>query len=173
MQRSEVLDRREQYYTERLSRHNRRRYECDTATLRVILNLLFTCDVVQNHLNQRFTKYGLSSAAFNILMILRKHGKEGLPLHEIGELLLVSRANITGVMDSLEANSLVRRQADPGDRRVRLGVITEAGDALLDSLLPGHYRSLQKEASGLTGAEKATMTRLLRKLRQSVQKAHS
>ena len=81
------------------------------------------------------------------------HGEKreaGYPMHVIGELLLASRANITGLVDSLEKKGLVRRQEDPDDRRSKLVRITPQGDRLLKKILPGHLRAVHRVAASDT-----------------------
>jgi MarR family 2-MHQ and catechol resistance regulon transcriptional repressor len=135
----------------------------------VLLNLVYTYDVTANHLARRLAEHGLSLSAFNLLMILNRSGNHGCPLYEIGELLLVSRANITGLMDCLERKGLVERVSDKRDRRVRVATITQKGGALLESLLPSHYSEVRLICSRLSSAEKSQLRALLTKLRRSVQ----
>ncbi len=92
-------------------------------------------------------------------------------MHELGEVLLVSRANVTGLVDSLERKHLVERAVKPGDRRVRFVRITKAGQHLLEQLLPVHYASVRELLKELKSGEKATLNALLTKLRRSVQRA--
>jgi len=113
-------------------------------------------------------RYGLSKSTFNLLMLLRHGSPEGMQLHDLGELLLVSRANITGLIDHLERNGWVERVVDPQDRRARLASITPKAQALLDEFIPVHNRTLQRLLGGLTKAEKQTLGRLLKKKRSSV-----
>jgi DNA-binding MarR family transcriptional regulator len=91
-------------------------------------------------------------------------------MHELGELLLVSRANTTGLVDLLERRGLVERFASPLDRRVRLVRLTRAGVALLESILPGHYGRVRELLRGVNNREKAELSKLLTKLRHNVLK---
>src|SRR6476620_10997244 len=62
--------------------------------------------------------HGLSSvAAFNVLAIVDGGGGR-LPPSTVAERMLVSRATVTGVLDSLERRRLIRRTAHPGDGRM-------------------------------------------------------
>jgi len=80
-------------------------------------------------------KYDLSSAKFNILLIVKHIGKEkGIAQNEISKQLLVTTSNITRMIDKLEKDKLVVRIALPGDRRVKLIQITKKGSDLLDKV---------------------------------------
>lgn len=162
-------DKREQYYSERVRICRQQYPDCPASSLEVVLKLLYAYDTLHGRLSQRLSQYNLSTAAFNVLMIVRRYGVDGCPLHEIGELLLVSRANVTGVVDSLETNGLVQRVTHPNDRRVRLARVTPAGNALLDKYLPQHYTYIGQELSGLSEEEKVELSRLLSKLYNSIQ----
>ena len=166
-----ISDQRERHYRDRVRQHGQRYPEFYLPSVQVILDLIYTYDVSSTHLARRIAKYGLSLSAFNLLMILTRSGKEGCRLSEIGELLLVSRANITGLMDSLEEKALVERVTDSRDRRARVARITRAGEALLESLLPGHYVELRRICSALSNQEKSQLCELLTKLRHSIQSA--
>jgi MarR family 2-MHQ and catechol resistance regulon transcriptional repressor len=162
-------DKREVYYRDRVRQHGQRYRQFHLPSVQVLLNLAYTYDVTATHLARAIGKHGLSLSSFNLLMILSRSGAEGCPLYEIGELLLVSRANITGLVDCLERKGLVERVSDKRDRRVRLARITRAGETLLESVLPGHYLELRRICSRLNNAEKAGLGELLTKLRHSVQ----
>jgi MarR family transcriptional regulator, 2-MHQ and catechol-resistance regulon repressor len=105
-------------------------------------------------------------------MLLRHGSDEGMQLHDLGELLLVSRANITGLMDHLEDKGYVKRLVDPQDRRARHARITPKGEALLDEFMPVHYRNLKGLLHDLSGEERETLVGLLKKVRASMS-AHS
>jgi MarR family 2-MHQ and catechol resistance regulon transcriptional repressor len=94
-----------------------------------------------------------------------------MQLHDLGELLLVSRANITGLMDHLEEKGYVTRVVDVQDRRARVARITKTGEALLDDFMPLHYRNIKSMLQGLSEAEKTTLLFLLKKTRASISRS--
>jgi MarR family 2-MHQ and catechol resistance regulon transcriptional repressor len=168
-ERVEDVDKRAEYYKNRVRQHAEQYGESHRRSLELILNLLYTGDVAQTRLARELANHGLSPSGFNVLTILRNFKLRGCPLHELGELLLVSRANITGVVDSLEQRGLVERVADKGDRRVRIARITPAGSALVKSILPSHYAEIRDMCSTLADSEKALVTDLLAKLRRCIE----
>ena len=50
-----------------------------------------------------------------------------MPLGQLAERLSCVKSNITQLVDRLEADGLVARQPDPGDRRSKLAGLTAAG----------------------------------------------
>jgi MarR family 2-MHQ and catechol resistance regulon transcriptional repressor len=167
------VDKRAEYYEERLRQHGEQYGESHRRSLEVLLNLLYTGDQAQTRLARHLASYGLSPSGFNVLSILKSSRQAECPLHELGELLLVSKANITGVVDSLEQRGLVARVTCQEDRRIRLARITEAGFDLVESILPSHYAEIRDMCSNLTDSEKALASQLLAKLRLCIQKANS
>ncbi|HKP72794.1 MAG TPA: MarR family transcriptional regulator [Pyrinomonadaceae bacterium] len=162
-------DRREHHYLDRMRHHSSKYQDFHWSSVELVVNLIYTCDVLQTLLARTAEEHGLSPAAFNVLMILSRNEGSGCPMHELGEVLLVSRANVTGLVDCLERKNFVERVADPADRRVRLVRITEAGQQLLETLAPGHYASVREMLKEIKDSEKAKLNALLIKLRRSVQ----
>jgi MarR family transcriptional regulator, organic hydroperoxide resistance regulator len=77
----------------------------------------------------------LSHAALNALAVIE--GNDGpLPAGELGARMHITSGTMTGVLDTLQGNGYIRRQADPADRRRVLIDLTPAGQAVLDRVLP-------------------------------------
>ena len=73
-------------------------------------------------------------------------------------------STIGGVVDRLEARSLLERQADPQDRRVRLLTITPEGRKLLKSATPAMLRAQQRILEPLAPKQREEFMRMLRTL---------
>jgi len=82
--------------------------------------------------------------------------------------MLVSRANITGLVERLEKEDLVVRRNDPSDKRVFRVCLTNKACALIQSLLPVHNNFMQKVMSILDIHEKEVLISLLRKLNKGL-----
>lgn len=52
------------------------------------------------------------------------------PMREVADFLACNSSNLTGITDRLEERDLVLRTSDPDDRRVKLLVLTDAGQDL-------------------------------------------
>jgi MarR family 2-MHQ and catechol resistance regulon transcriptional repressor len=163
-------DKREHHYLDRMRHHSRRYREFHWPSVELVINLFYTYDVLYTRLAREAEREGLSTAAFNVLMVLSRRGEEGCPMSELGELLLVSRANVTGLVDCLERRDLVGRVASAEDRRVKLVRLTRAGESLLEGVLPRYYGELRAAMRGLSASEKSEVSRLLTKLRHGVQR---
>jgi MarR family transcriptional regulator, 2-MHQ and catechol-resistance regulon repressor len=160
-------DRREQFYEDLLRETNQGRTEFERQAVTAMLNLAYTYDAQQSLVVKRLNPFGLGRSSFNVLAILRHRHPDGLQLSEIGDLLITSRANITGVIDHLEQKGFVKRVVDLHDRRARLAKITKKGIALIEDVLPAHCNQSKDLFQNFTMEEMTTLIALLKKIRQS------
>lgn len=72
--------------------------------------------------------HGLQLRDYIILSALDK--TTGLTQIELGRVLGLDKTTLTSQLDRLERNGLIERRPDPRDRRARIPVITEHGEAL-------------------------------------------
>lgn len=162
------LDKREEHYSCRIQSHSSKYKEFHSPSVKLLLNLIHTYDLIRAQVVKHIEKYDLSPAAFNVLMILSHYGQDGCPMCEIGELLLVSRPNVTGLIDSLTRKGLVERTEKEGDRRIKLVRLTPKARKLLDSILPSHYINVRKMFACISDEEKEILVELLTKIRHGI-----
>ena len=165
-----VRDARDDHYMNRIKHHGSKYDEFHKPSVEVALNLAYTYDVIYSHVSRKIEAHGLSLGAFNVLMVLSRHDGDGLQMSELGKLLLVSRANVTGLVDCLVGRGLVDRTEHESDRRVRMVKITGKGSELLESILPAHYARMREMLKGLNDKDKALLSNLLTRLRHGTQK---
>jgi DNA-binding MarR family transcriptional regulator len=91
-------------------------------------------------------RYGLSEGRFQIL--IRLHHVDGgrLAMGELAEMLDVSPRTVTGLVDNLERDGLVKRVDAPADRRSVYAEITDPGRERLKAL----WRDASSLQDGLT-----------------------
>lgn len=164
-------DRRESYFAQHVRPNKKKIKHFHAPSVELIFNLLLTSDVLISQLMGTLSKHNLSLSAFNILGILLRIQNDGLALSELSELLIVSRANITGLVDCLEQRGLVERILPATDRRLRLAKITSAGETLVRTILPAHYEEIKAACGELSDEERTTLISLLTKLRVTQQAA--
>jgi len=117
--------------------------------------------LVDAHLRRR----NLTGAQLNALLVLRAAGGDGLRMNEIGRRLVVTKSNVTGLVDRLQRQGLVARTAGR-DRRATLVRLTPAGVSAVRRTAGEHTRLLARVTACLTAREKRTLIRLLTKLRR-------
>ncbi|MGB8771528.1 MAG: MarR family transcriptional regulator, partial [Candidatus Korobacteraceae bacterium] len=72
--------------------------------------------------------------------------------------------SITTAIDRLESKSLVVRKHHPSDRRIRVVELTPRGRRLIEKAYALHRIDMEKAVSGLSGAERAVLVDLLKRL---------
>lgn len=70
--------------------------------------------------------FGLSQQQWTLLGVLDRN-EQGMTMTELGKNLLVTKANMTGMIDRLERDGYVSRHPDQFDRRVTKVLLTEKG----------------------------------------------
>lgn len=106
--------------------------------------------------------FGLSASQYGVLDTLQQRG----PVHqqELAEALGRSKAQITAIIDALEARALVRRERHEVDRRYITVYLTEAGRVLLAEAGPARSDSILELMRELSGEQKTKLTRLCGRL---------
>jgi DNA-binding MarR family transcriptional regulator len=148
----------------RVGREHARRYPgSDKLASECVVNLIRTESLVVTELDRLFRSHGLSGPGFNVLMIIEGAGRPLSP-YEIGDRRLVTRGTVTGLLDTLEKQGLVRRTPHPEDRRMLLIELSDPGRSLLAEVCSELFPIQEELTSSLSGAEKATLVHLLGKL---------
>jgi DNA-binding MarR family transcriptional regulator len=78
---------------------------------------------------QGWSEDGLTMPQIRLLWVLRDD--DGLPVGALAEHLGVNPSTITGHVDRLARQGLVRREEDPSDRRIVRNFLTEEGQAIV------------------------------------------
>ena len=96
------------------------------------MNTIRTADMLFDLIGRLLRPLNVSAAGGLVLGILRDHGP--MSPSALGERLIVTRATVTGLLDSLEQHGYVRRSANAADRRSLVVQITPAGLTVLQEL---------------------------------------
>jgi DNA-binding MarR family transcriptional regulator len=113
--------------------------------------------------------FGVSPVEFEVLMRLARTPGHRLRMTDLSAQTTLSTSGVTRVVDRMERDGTVVRQACPTDRRSSYAVITGAGLAKLTEILPGHLQVIEDWFTGqLTAAQLDAMLDALRTLRDAV-----
>lgn len=141
----------------------------DSVDAMLVFNLLRTHVYLSPYIDQTLRASRLTGAQFNTLLALGSAREAGLLMGEIGERLVVTKSNVTGLVDRLEGQGLVERR-ETGDRRATRVLLTDEGRRTLGEVLPA-YRGAVGELTGcLSAEEKASLVQLLTKLRRELRR---
>lgn len=114
-----------------------------------------------------FRRYGLSFPQYNVLRVLDASQDGRNKISDIGRIMLVPGANMTGIAKRLERDGFLIRQSDPGDERVTILQITPKGKRTLKNIKNEKDRILEKLLNGFTQKDKME---LLDKVKQLIKK---
>ena len=173
------------------------RYEClleaskefpdlDPSAAEAFLHLLRTGDEAFAVTDRNLADHSISHGRFGVLMLLWRStqpraakllGAEECASGprtpaELAEAAGVTRATMTGLIDTLERDGFVTREPDPIDRRMLSVRLTDKGDKFLREFLPGHFKLIAQIMAPLTEAERKTFVRLLVKIQQPAATLH-
>jgi len=167
------------------------RYEClleaarefpdlDPSAVEAFLHLLRTGDEVFSVGDRNLANHDISHGRFGVLMLLWRSNVTGATRlaatepcvagprtpAELADAAGVTRATMTGLVDTLERDGYVKREPDPDDRRMMSVRLTRKGERFLTDFLPGHFRTIATLMSTLNESERKTLVRLLNKIQQ-------
>ena len=74
-----------------------------------------------------FRKYGLSFPQYNVLRVLEASQGGKNKIGDVGKIMIVPVANLTGIAKRLEKEGFINKKSDPTDDRVTILEITPKG----------------------------------------------
>ncbi|HEX2146501.1 MAG TPA: MarR family transcriptional regulator [Pseudorhizobium sp.] len=94
---------------------------------RLWLRMLSTTRLITNEIRRRLrAEFGATLPQFDLMAQLYRE-KDGLRLGELSRRTMVTNGNVTGLVERLQADGLVRRLTPDKDRRVTVAQLTPAG----------------------------------------------
>jgi DNA-binding MarR family transcriptional regulator len=108
---------------------------------------------------------GMSPSRLRMLGALYTEGP--LIMHDLSETLGVTPRNVTALVDALEEEDLVQRQAHPSDRRATFVVLTEQGRKVTNAWWDQHIDSTSAIFDELNARDQRALMRILGKLEAS------
>lgn len=107
--------------------------------------------------------WNLNVAQFDVLA--QVGSSKGITQQELADRLLVTKGNISQLLDRMERQGLLRRCQEGRTNTISL---TAAGQQLFSSVFPAQENMITQQFSVLTSEEVEQLTRLLRKLDHSI-----
>jgi DNA-binding MarR family transcriptional regulator len=107
----------------------------------------------------------VSPSQSRALGVLSRHGE--MRLSALAEHLHIAPRSATEVIDDLEQRGLAARKPDPSDRRATLVALTPEGVATVHAINEARAAEGERLFAGLDAADRADLTRILRRLRDA------
>jgi len=123
-------------------------------TPRLIREIVATADLFLSESQRLFRPHGLTAPQYNVLNILAADDDgRGLSQRELGDILVVDRSNVTGLIDRMEKCSWVRRADDPVDRRIYRVELTPKGRKLWARIAPRYLKVVHHVTAGVNAEQ--------------------
>jgi DNA-binding MarR family transcriptional regulator len=138
--------------------------EVDPAAIESFLTLLRVGSDVLAAFERYLANHHISQGRFTVLMILNRNPEIGLNPSDLAAKCGVTRATMTGLLDSLERKRLIRRESAQADRRTVLVRLNDKGIELLEGMLHDYYRRISLLMGDLAEDDKRHLTAMLLKV---------
>jgi len=106
--------------------------------------------------------FDLTPVQYAALVAIRTH--PGIDATRLSAVIAFDRSTLGSVIERLEAKTWVTRKASREDKRVKLLVLTKAGETLLRDIVPAVERAQARMLQPLNPADRRTLLALLTQL---------
>ena len=139
----------------------------DNRAHEALLNVVLTGTLLAKEGDRILRPFGLTDAQFNVLMLL-KYQSDGGEMNQtiLGNMLLVNRSNVTGLIDRLEQAGWVKRTADASDRRVNRVQLTRSGQRVLERAEKAYTARVKETMAMLSSNEHGHLCTMLESVRK-------
>ena len=139
--------------------------------LRLWLRLLTCTTLIENEVRRRLRdNFEITLPRFDLLAQLDRT-PNGMTLGELSQRMMVSNGNITGLVDRLVEQGLIRRKPAPNDRRVQIVSLTPEGQREFRTMARINADWVGEIFEGLTTKDIEALMPLLAKTKASARKA--
>ena len=155
------------------------RYECllkaaeryptlNPTASEAFLHLLRTGDAVFAAEGRFLAQHHIAQGRFTVLMLLNRGSGHPSTPAELADEAGVTRATMTGLLDTLERDGIVSRESDSEDRRTVLVRLTDTGRSLLERMLPDYFESVTRIMKPLNASQRKQLVGLLQQIQQGL-----
>ena len=145
------------------------RYNLDVdAQAILVASRLMAAGAKLGHASEiHFSRFGLSTGRYRLLADLEDNEGELLP-SQLAEHLGVTRATVTGLIDTLARDGLVSRRSSSVDGRQKAVILTEQGAQKLREMANEHFARLEAMVGLLSIQERSVFLDLLDRVTQGI-----
>jgi DNA-binding MarR family transcriptional regulator len=139
--------------------------------LRLWLRMLTCTTLIEGEVRRRLREqFDVTLPRFDLLAQLDR-AANGITLGELSQRMMVTNGNITGLVDRLEEQRLVKRRPSPKDRRVQYVELTAAGRKFFRTMAHANADWVGEIFAELSGGDIDQLMRALAKTKTSARKA--
>jgi DNA-binding MarR family transcriptional regulator len=133
------------------------------------MNLVLTAELLEKCIANLLNPFNLSPATGLVLSILADSETPVSPNY-IADRLIISRASVTSLLDSLEKREYARRRPHPSDRRMIWVEPTDLGRHIADEFRPIVHQHQKAWMGDLNEKEQEQLVAMLHRLQPSLLK---
>ncbi len=133
----------------------------------VLIDLVKIANMLTKAADQFFRPYNITTAQYNALIILR-NSSEKISQQQLSSQMVVSRSDITGIVDKIEKVGYVKRVSHKYDRRIKLLEITKKGLDLIKQVEDTYYERVEKITNDLSLADLKNLDQIIVKIKNSI-----
>ena len=116
----------------------------DTQT-RAWIGFIQSQQIILQQIDRKFKERGFPPLSwYDVLLELNKAANNRLRQKDIGKKILLSKYNVSRLLDRMEKQGLVSRESCEEDSRGTFAVLTEKGRKLREAMWPEYYDAIQK-----------------------------
>jgi DNA-binding MarR family transcriptional regulator len=135
--------------------------------LRLWIRLLRASRTIESVLRERLTQqFDTTLPRFDVMAALYRT-PEGMLMSDLSRFLLVSNGNVTGIIDRLTSEGLVKRARRNGDRRTSIVRLTPTGHATFKRMAAAHQQWVDELLAGVSKADTERLTSMLKVFRSN------
>jgi len=160
--------------TEEVLQKMKRRFpDLDIRVISTYIHYLRTSATVLAQMESLLADYDMSPARLPILLSLLDAGSAGVRPSDLADHVGVTRATMTGLLDSLEKSGFIAREADRTDRRALVIKITPEGERAAERVFPVHMRNVNTLMNDLSDADHAALRKCMAKIQAGLERLDS
>jgi DNA-binding MarR family transcriptional regulator len=139
----------------------------DRASVRLWLRLLSCTMVIEKRVRRRLDdRFATTLPRFDVLAALDRNG--AMTMGALSQALLVSKGNVTALVQTLKGEGLVVMTPSPTDKRASIVRLTPKGITHFADMAEAHHRWIDAMLGSLTSDERAQLFALLGRLKTSI-----
>ena len=131
------------------------------------MNLVLTADLLEKSIAALLAPFDLSSASALVLSLL-VDAETPLSPNLIADHLIISRASVTSLLDSLEKRGYAHRRPHPSDRRMIWVEPTDLGRQIAEEFRPIVHRQQKAWLGGLSEKEQEQLVEMLHRIQAAL-----
>ncbi len=136
--------------------------------VRLWLRMLTSTTMIEKQIRERLRReFKTTLPRFDVMAALSRH-QQGLRMGQLSRWLMVSNGNVTGIINRLAEEGLIRRRQRPDDKRSTYVALTDKGKRNFELMSARHEVWLKNFFADLSEADVLSLQDLLHRVKESV-----